>query len=169
MAGTIDTLKTVVSNAGGLAHSNYFDFQVPAVGLIGESCEYTVLSCSVPSRTAATGEHTPGTVTKKFVYSMIDEDVTVVFRLTNDFKVYDICMNWMERVVDPKSYKKEFKQDVAFDAKVFVKDRKLSNKKTFTLKNSFPINISQIEFSNESENQIATFAMTLTYDYFERS
>ena len=166
---SIDTLKAVISSHTGLQVANRFTYRSVARGITGESDEYTVLSTSIPGRTVATGEHNPGTVTKKYAYSFIDEDVTVVFRLTNDFAVYDKWIKWMNEVVDEKTYKAGFKNDYQADSTIQTFNVKNNVTKTFTLENSYPIVLSPIELSNESENTIATFAVTLTYDYFTTS
>ena len=166
---SIETLKSVISDHQGLHVSNRFTFQCPGRSIIGDSDEYTVLSASVPGRTIATGEHNPGTVTKKYPYSFIDEDVTIAFRLTNDFAVYDKWIAWMKEVVNEENYSAGFKSAYQADSKIQTMNYQNQVTKTFTLINSFPIIISPIELSNDSENTIATFAVTLTYDYFSLS
>jgi hypothetical protein len=41
--------------------------------------------------------------------------------------------------------------------------------KTYTFRNSFPVNVSQIELSNDSENTIEEFEVEMRYTYWESS
>ena len=165
--GTIDRLKSVVSRSGGFQHANYFNFSCPARGLIGSQVEYTITSATFPSRTIATAEHNPGTITKKFPYTIMDEDIEIVFRLTNDWRVYDIWLDWMESIISAENYTANYKNEYKADAYLSSMDKKLYYTKEFKLLNAYPIKLGDMQFSNESENTIATFGVSLTFDYFE--
>ena len=165
---TVNNLLATINSSGGLVRPNYFDVRIPTRGIGTNENSYTILSCSVPSRNVLTGEYNPSTPMKKYANGVEDEDISIVFRLTNDFRVYDICMDWIETVSNPSTFTKGYKKDVAEDAFITILDSQHRAAKRFKLINSFPINITNIELSNESENQIATFGITLTYDYFLR-
>lgn len=164
----VDKLLTDISEASGFALPNYFDVSIPGKLIRQERHSHMVLSCTVPSREIQTGEYNPGAPTRKYAYGVQDEDISIVYRLTNDFELYDIYMDWVEQVANPQTFTKQYKIQVAHDTYIVMLDREHKPTKTFRLVNSFPINISNIELSNESENQIATFGVTLTYDYFLR-
>ena len=166
-SGTINKLIAVVKDSKGFQHANYFTYTCPAKNLRDDTNEYTILSTSLPGRTLSTGEHSPGTVTKKFVYSFIDEDIQIVYRLTNDFSIYDKWQDWMAQVVQAEKYTVGYKDEYAADSFVSSLDKNMGVTKMFRLINSYPIIITPIELNNDSENTIATFGVTLTFDRYE--
>ena len=124
MASSIDTLKSSISNHGGIAHPNRFNviFTPPKMSLlnknptnlignlasgslslrnlINDPRDISILckSVSLPGRTLSTFEHQHDRQQNKYPYTFIDEDVTMTFHLTNDYYMRNMLEQWQSGI-----------------------------------------------------------------------
>jgi len=165
----ISSLAKNISKRGGLARANFFalTFTGPASispnpFFINTICE----SVQLPGRSVSTFEHGMTHQVTKRPYSFINSDVTLTFLITNDFYIKDLFDKWMRCVVNDSTAKIQYKNQYVSDMTITVLDVEHNMVYKVNLENAYPIDISVIELSNASENQVLRLTVTMTYDNY---
>lgn len=188
---SIEDIKSVISKKGGVARTNRFQviFTPPkasllntdagtllgtllsggsARNLINDPRDISILcaSASFPGRSLSTIEYQSNKQTVKMPYTYIDSDVTLSFILTNDYYVKNLFEDWYSSIFNVDSYKVGYKKDYATD--VTILQLNSENKPVYgvVLEKAFPIDVSAIELSNETENDYAKVDVTFAYDKY---
>ena len=163
------TIAAQMGAHGGAARTNYFavTFSGPSTitpdnAFVNALCE----SVSLPGRSISTFEHGTTRQATKRPYSFINDDVTLTFIVTNDFYIKNLWDQWMRAVVDDRTGKIQYKSTYAHDVTISVLDMNADQVYETKLENAYPINISAIELSNASENELMKMTVTLTYDNY---
>ena len=126
-------------------------------------------SCTLPGKRILTTEATHNHHNTKKPYSAATDEVTMTFLLTNDYYIKKYFDMWQEMIVDTRKehYKTFYKSDYSTDVTI----QQLSGSNdivpgyTVKLENAYPIQVGQIELSNESEG-LMEVSITWEYDNF---
>jgi hypothetical protein len=168
----IDSFKSGINSRGGLARSNRFKVTITSMG--GSSApdnkavELLCTAVTIPGRTVATQETQQHRETWKAPYTVIDDEVTMTFLLTNDFYARTLIEGWMMKVFNHQRYTVGYKNDYAGAVEITgVNSSSATQTYGVTLRNAYPTSMSAIEMSNDNENGYATMNVTFAYDYFD--
>jgi cobalamin biosynthesis Mg chelatase CobN len=139
-------------------------------GLVNDPRDITILcqSCSLPGRLVQTGDYDSiGRNPRKYPVSVVDEDITFSFLLTNDYYVKKFFNRWQGSVIDPVtnlvSYPAQYKTDV------IIQQLDRNNTPVYGVKliGAYPTGVNSIELSNESADATHSLSVTMVYDRFE--
>jgi len=116
---SINVLKSMVSNAGGLAKPNKFHVELPAIpGSPITSRDLSILcrTASLPAKQVATHERRIGMETEKIAYGYVVDDVNISFLVLNDYRVKRYFDAWraltINETAQTANYKDEYKRSV---------------------------------------------------------
>ena len=163
-----NNLESIIGNAaravisgGSLSLSSFFEDPRDMYLL----CE----SATIPGRQIATQEHFTNLKAVKKPYAYINEDVNLVFHLTNDMYAWDFFNSWQDIILNPRGTKGlPFLNDIGTEVLIQVMgNTDFIPVKTIKLYNAYPITISSLELSNSSENTTLRVSITLAYEDWE--
>ena len=123
-------------------------------------------SASLPGKRITTTEATHNHNRTKKPYSMMTEEVTMSFLLTNDYYVKRYFDMWQNMIVDDSGdhYKTMYKRDYSTDVTI----QQLSTSNDFVpgysiqLLNAYPIQVSSVELSNGGDGLLE---VSVTWEY----
>lgn len=190
---SIDTLKSVIGKKGGLAPANRFNviFAPPAVSLLNLNPENIVGSivsggfsianlindprdisilctkATLPGRTVSTFDHQDTVQQNKYPQTFIDEEVSMTFRLTNDYYIKNMFETWMSGIFDTESYRVGFKKDYSVDVVIQQLNQKNIPVYGVKMEKCFPTNLSSVELDNTADNTMQEVTVTWAYDKFK--
>ena len=192
MAVNIDTIKSTINRRGGIAKGNRYAAWIfhpimfskeydPATGLakhisndgrnlrdlMSESRDLLLLcnTCSIPGRRILTTDSTHNHNLSKKPYSIMTDEVTMTFILTNDYYIKKYFDLWQNMIIDSshEHYKTFYKRDYITD--VYIEQQTTNNRKSYVVKleNAYPIQVSSVELGNASEG-VMEISITWEYD-----
>lgn len=190
---SIDTIKSVISKKGGLAPQNRFQviFAPPAVSLLNLNPENIVGSiisggfsiqnlindprdisilCSkanLPGRTISTFDADMHVQQNKYPQTFIDEEVSMTFRLTNDYYIKNMFETWMSGIFDTESYRVGFKSDYSVDVVIQQLNQKNIPVYGVRMEKCFPTNLSAVELDNAANDTMQEVTVTWAYDKYK--
>ena len=197
---SIDTMKSTINRRGGVARGNRFAVYVshPSKGMnsllkfdpatllsnlvsgdgvnigdfISDPRDMFLLcqTASLPGKRITTTEATHNHHRTKKPYSMMTEEVSMSFLLTNDYYVKKYFDSWQNMIIDDSSehYKTSYKRDYSTDVTI----QQLSTSNDFIpaysiqLLNAYPIQVSSVELSNGGDGLLEV-SVTWEYDNFK--
>ena len=123
-------------------------------------------SASLPGKRITTTEATHNHNRTKKPYSMMTEEVTMSFLLTNDYYVKRYFDMWQNMIIDDSGdhYKTMYKRDYSTDVTI----QQLSTSNDFVpgysiqLLNAYPIQVSSVELSNGGDGLLE---VSVTWEY----
>jgi hypothetical protein len=170
MSSSINSFKAAILKNKGLAHSNRFEVQITSIpGWTGEtqSIKFLCESVNFPGKQITTMDYDNlGTKRPiKIPTGFIEDDVTMVFNLTNNYVIKKMFDSWMKKIVNVDSYK------LSSDQTTYKKDIKItqlnqadSSVYAIRLKKSYPISINSIDFDAAADSAIQKVSITFTHD-----
>tara|TARA_B100000212_G_scaffold323157_1_gene282982 strand:- start:1411 stop:2046 length:636 start_codon:yes stop_codon:yes gene_type:complete len=190
---SIDSIKSVISKKGGLAPQNRFQviFAPPAVSLLNLNPENIVGSiisggfsiqnlindprdisilCSkatLPGRTISTFDADMHVQQNKYPQTFIDEEVSMTFRLTNDYYIKNMFETWMSGIFDTESYRVGFKSDYSVDVVIQQLNQKNIPVYGVRMEKCFPTNLSAVELDNAANDTMQEVTVTWAYDKYK--
>ena len=190
---SIDSIKSVIGKKGGLAPSNRFQviFAPPAVSLLNLNPENIVGSivsggfsiqnlindprdisilCSkatLPGRTISTFDADMHIQQNKYPQTFIDEEVSMTFRLTNDYYIKNMFETWMSGIFDTESYRVGFKSDYSVDVVIQQLNQKNIPVYGVRMEKCFPTNLSAVELDNAANDTMQEVTVTWAYDKYK--
>lgn len=190
---SIDTIKSVISKKGGLAPQNRFQviFAPPAVSLLNLNPENIVGSiisggfsiqnlindprdisilCSkatLPGRTISTFDADMHVQQNKYPQTFIDEEISMTFRLTNDYYIKNMFETWMSGIFDTESYRVGFKSDYSVDVVIQQLNQKNIPVYGVRMEKCFPTNLSAVELDNAANDTMQEVTVTWAYDKYK--
>lgn len=165
MSTEIELLKAKLSFGLGVAQTNRFDVVLP-FPYFNFTDTFLVESATLPGRTISTSEFANNRETLKNPYTFIDGSVSMTFLLDNRYTVRKSFDKWMNDVIDVQSYKLGYKNDYAKSISIKQQDKRLMTAYEVELLNAYPISISNVDLSNESENTISKLTVEFSYDKY---
>ena len=118
---SINVLKSMVSNAGGLAKPNKFHVELPAIpGSPITSRDLSILcrTASLPSKQVATHERRIGMETEKIAYGYVVDDVNISFLVLNDYRVKRYFDAWRALTINETAQTANYKDDYKRSVKI---------------------------------------------------
>ena len=180
---TIKDIISLVAKRGGLARPNRFmvdfsgllqpsigDATVPIPGLDTESSRdlnFLVDNISMPGRAINTFEYAIWNHPIKIPIGYDEDDIEIVFNLTNDFMPKKIIDNWSSIIINQGSYLAEYDAAYKRDIIIWQLDEKDKKKYGVKLRGAYPIASKGLFLDNSAESTISRFSCTLTFDRFE--
>ena len=187
---SIERIKSLISKKGGLAKANRFNvmFTPPEMGvfdfdlqgiiqkaltdnfnprnLINDPRDISLLcdSVSIPGKQISTFDYQTIKQSVKIPYGTVHDDVELGFLLTNDYHMKTIFDNWINSIVNPDKYCVAYKKDVICDVVIQQLDEQNTPIYGVKLEGAFPVSMSAIALSNESENTIQKLNVSFSYD-----
>jgi hypothetical protein len=193
---SIDTMKSTINRRGGVARGNRYAVYIthPSKGMnsflkfdpatllsnlisgdgvnlgdfISDPRDMFLLcqSASLPGKRITTTEATHNHNRTKKPYSMMTEEVTMSFLLTNDYYVKRYFDMWQNMIIDDSGdhYKTMYKRDYSTDVTI----QQLSTSNDFVpgysiqLLNAYPIQVSSVELSNGGDGLLE---VSVTWEY----
>jgi len=193
---SIDTIKSTINRRGGIARGNRYAVYIthPSKGMnsflkfdpatllsnlisgdgvnlgdfISDPRDMFLLcqSASLPGKRITTTEATHNHNRTKKPYSMMTEEVTMSFLLTNDYYVKRYFDMWQNMIIDDSGdhYKTMYKRDYSTDVTI----QQLSTSNDFVpgysiqLLNAYPIQVSSVELSNGGDGLLE---VSVTWEY----
>lgn len=143
-----------------LSRNNRFSMSGPA-------CPPTPRLCTaiqVPAISVSTLEHREGTFAApyKIPYDAILAEATLTFRENETFANRNFFEDWYGEVVkwNGFGYFEDFKRD---HLKIIQRDRGGGVIKSWEIWEVYPISLSEIQYTNDSQNELTTWSVTLAY------
>ena len=171
----IDDIKTLVNKRGGFAKPNRFsvDFSGLAGKILGFDTEQfrdlniLVDSVNIPGRTISTTEFGAWRHVIKIPTAYVEDDIEMVFNVTNDFTSKKILDAWLNLVISEESYLVAYDSDYKIDIKINQLDDKDNIKYSANIYGAFPISVKGLPLDNNSESAVSRCTATFAYDYFK--
>jgi hypothetical protein len=140
---------------------NYRDF-ITDPRDIAMLCE----SASIPGKQIQTLEYASWRQPVKVPMAYMNEDVTMVFHLTNDYYAKKLFDDWSNLVIDPKTYHLRF--DPEYKADVIIQQLDSNNIPVYArlLKNAYPVGVNSVPLDN---NDTATQKLSVTFTYDDQA
>ena len=126
-------------------------------------------SVTIPGRQIATQEHFTDVKAVKKPYAYMNEDVNMVFHLTNDMYIWNFFNSWQQAIIDPAGNRTvSFLDDIGSEVLIQIMgNTDYIPVKTIKLKNAFPTTLGSVELSNTAENQTLRCNVTMSYEDWE--
>jgi len=126
-------------------------------------------SVTIPGRQIATQEHFTDMKAIKKPYAYMNEDVNMVFHLTNDMYIWNFFNSWQESIINVNGNRAiSFLDDIGSEVLIQI----MGNTdyipiKTIKLKNAYPTTLGSVELSNTAENQTLRCNISMAYEDWE--
>jgi|TARA_R110000744_G_scaffold245244_1_gene362014 hypothetical protein len=173
MTNTIDQFKSIIGKRNGLAKSNRFNvFMNPPQSLyraneLDELRDLNVMceSCSMPGRQIQTFDMKYFRQDIKTPQGFINEDISFVFNLTNDFFIKRLFDDWTNLIIDRESYKLNYSSVYKRSVEIYQLDSQNQITYKVELKNAFPVSVQAVELGN-ANGDVQQVTVEFTYEDF---
>ena len=188
----IDKLKSMISKKGGLAKANRFNvmFTPPSGSLLNGNLQGAIASAisgnfsaknlindprdisllcdsvTIPGKQISTLDVQTVKQLVKVPYGYLTDDVSLSFLLTNDYHMKTMFDAWINNIVDNDKYCVAYKEDIVTDVIIQQLDEQNTPIYGVKLEGAFPVTMSEIPLSNESENTISRLNVSFAYDRY---
>jgi hypothetical protein len=191
--GSIDAFKSSISKRQGLAIANrfvvfmsppsgsLFNFDIQEIGaslisgsfdarsLINDPRDIGLLcdGCSIPGRQIQSLDYSLIRQTLKVPNGYTNDDITFSFHLTNDYYIKKIFDKWSQLVIDPVTYKLNYRSVYKRDITIQQLNEKNIPVYGIKLKSAHPVAVSSIDMNSSAIGTTQKLNVTFTYDDFE--
>ena len=121
---------------------------------------------SFPGRQISTIDYIAERQGIKVPYSVINEDVSMTFLLTNDYFIKKMFDAWSTGIFDVEKYRAGYKKDFVTDIVIQQLDQNNVPVYSVRLEGAFPTTISAVNLDNNSENTIQKMTVTMSYENY---
>jgi hypothetical protein len=177
MPSSIDDMKALLQNRGGIARGNRYGVHFNHPNIDGQNGNTTWLqdgrdtwilctAVTLPGKRISTTEAAHNHHLAKKPYSMATDEVTMSFLITGDYYMKKYFDTWMEMIVDSTGnhyktlYKNDYVSNVTIEALSVDQDRDAVY--SCKLINAYPIQMSQIELGEGADGLVE---LTVTWEY----
>jgi hypothetical protein len=121
---------------------------------------------SLPGRQITTLDYIAEKQGIKIPYSIINEDVTMTFTLTNDYFMKKLFDSWMSGIFDVENYRAGYKKDFTTD--IVIQQLNQQNIPVYgvRLEGAFPTTVNAINLDSGAENTVQKMSVTLSYENY---
>jgi hypothetical protein len=121
---------------------------------------------SIPGRAINTFEYSIWNHSIKIPGGYDEDDIEIVFNVTNDYLPKKIIDKWSERIINQSNYLTGYDSDFKRDVTVWQLDE--FDKKIYGVKliGAYPIASKGLFLDNSAESAVSRFSCTLTFDKF---
>lgn len=181
---SINELKALASRKGGFAQASQFLVKLPDIGFYNTRdlnilCSNTIL----PGRQILTSDRLIGVKQTQVAYGFATEDLSMTFRVLNDYGVKEYFELWQNKIINNGSYAPAYKNTYARDMQIvqlrkgvgfdtdlqlgpFTLDIDLFKSANVvyecTLINAYPKTMTEINLSNDGA--LVELTMSFAYD-----
>jgi hypothetical protein len=178
---TINDIKSIIAKRGGLARPNRFmvDFSgllIPnisgAVSIPGldsvsaRDLNFLVDNISIPGRAINTFEYAIWNHPIKIPIGYDEDDIEIVFNLTNDFMPKRIIDGWSSIIINQSTYLAEYDSAYKRDIIIWQLDENDNKKYGVKLLGAYPLASKGLFLDNSAESTVSRFSCTLTFNRF---
>lgn len=168
---TINDIKTVISKRGGLARPNRFRVDFSSLNGIMPDQDLRELNIlvdniSIPGRVINTFEYAIWNHSIKVPSGYDEDDIEIVFNLTNDFMPKKIIDAWSAQIIDQKNYLMSYDTDFKYDIEIWQMDEYNNDVYGVKLMGTYPIASKGLFLDNSAESTVSRFSCTLTFNRF---
>lgn len=169
MSSSINDFKSAILRNKGLARPNRFSIEitgVPGRNFNTRDLSFLCESVNLPGKQINTFEYDNGTRRPiKIPTGYIEDDVTMVFNLTNNYLVKNVLDDWMKSIINVDTYllaseENNYKKDI----RINQLDENNSIIYTAHLEKAYPITINSIELDSNAESAIQKVTAVFTYN-----
>lgn len=119
MADSIDQLKSLISDKGGMARPNVFRVELPSLpGATSSTLNLLCKDVVLPGRQILSRERQIGIPIEKMAYGYAVDDVPMTFHVLNDYGVKQYFEYWQNLAVNQNTYELGYKDDYAKQVKI---------------------------------------------------
>ena len=116
---TIDDLKALVSNKGGVARGNVYAVALPPLaGLRSRELNLLCSGVNLPGRQIMSQERQIGLISQKVATDHAFDDVSLTFRCLNDYGIREYFESWQNLCIDQQSLEVGYLNEYAFNVKI---------------------------------------------------
>lgn len=121
---------------------------------------------NLPGRQITTLDYIAEKQLIKIPYSVINEDVTMTFTLTNDYFMKKLFDSWLSGIFDVENYRAGYKKDFTTDIVIQQLNQQNIPVYGIRLEGAFPITVNAINLDSGAENTVQKMSVTLSYDNY---
>lgn len=135
-------------------------------GAVEHNMEVVGLLCqsiSIPQKTLQTFEHKALGVPYRGVHGLNFEPITATFICDGEMEVRKFFEAWLNTIVDSYNNTLHFYDDYTTDIKITLFTREGKVLYQVVLEEAYPMNISNLDLSHNSNNTLLTMSCTFTY------
>lgn len=169
MSSSIENLKSEVVRRSGLANPNRFRAMINVPDYVREGGKFDMRSLDLLCESITF----PGKQIETLDYSMyrnplrmptgyINDDITITFRLTEDFYAKTIFEKWQQGIIDQKTYTLRYLAEYVTDIKLEHQDKQDKVKYGITLRDAYPITLGAVAKSQTTTDSILTLDVTFS-------
>jgi hypothetical protein len=119
MVDSIDQLKSMIGDKGGIARPNMFRVELPTLpGATSSTLNLLCKDVVLPGRQILSRERQIGVPIEKIAYGYGVEDVSMTFHVLNDYGVKQYFEYWQNLAVNQNTYELGYKDDYAKQVKI---------------------------------------------------
>jgi hypothetical protein len=168
MSSSINDFKSAILRNKGFARPNRFEIEILRVpGWSGNTRDLKFLceTVNLPGKQITTLDYDIGTRRPlKIPTGYIEDDVTMVFNLTNNYIVKEALDKWMGRIINADSYLLSYDTTYKRDISIAQLDENNSRVYAVQLRNAYPITVNSIDLDSNSESTVQKVTAVFTYD-----
>lgn len=170
----IDNLKAVMSKRHGPAKPNLFEISFSNLprGIADDNgrdltilCESTLL----PGKQIMSYEWSAFGHNIKVPTNFIQEDVSCVFTVTNDYYVKNIFDKWQNRVINNEKFQINYDEDFKATITLHQLDEADRPIYEYILYGAYPITVASLVLDNNIENQVQKLPVTFSYNDYKQT
>lgn len=163
----------MLSRRGGLARTNRFEVLIPLPTRLatdrGRDLTLLCESALLPGKQITSTEWSVYGHAIKIPTNFIQEDVTCLFNVTNDFYVKRIFDRWQNSVINNETYLLNYDDEFKVDMRIRQLDENNQVVYEMVLLGAYPISVQPIMFDNNADQQTQKLSVTFTYNnYLQR-
>ena len=165
---TINDFKASVQRNRGFAKANRFAVEITNIPELdiesSRDLSFMCESVSIPGKQITTLDYENGTRQPlKIPTGIIDDDVVIVFNLTNNYFVKRAFDSWLNIIIN-QQYLLNYIDKYVREVKISQLDENDTEIYSVILKNAYPFQVAAIELANSSSDTLSTVSVTFACD-----
>ena len=177
---TIDDLKALVSNKGGIAKGNVFAVALPPLaGLRSRELNLLCSNVNLPGRQIMSQEREIGLIRQKVANNHAYDDVSLTFRVLNDYGIKEYFETWQNLCINQQSLEVGYLNEYAFNMKIHQLKRATHADQAFIGQNdtiysceliqAFPTTMNAIELGDGNTDAGVNLSVQISYKNWKSS
>lgn len=179
---SVEELKGLIREKGGVAQANLFKVELPSIdGTPLRDLNLLCKAVNIPGQQVMTQDLIIGAIDQKVAYSQLHDDVTLSFRVMNDYGIRKYFEAWMSQAIDKDTYEigyfNEYTKSVKiyqlkkgiglpvysdriFDIDIYTPDKAVYG---IELLQAFPTTMNSIELLDDAQDQAVELTVQLSF------
>ena len=169
MSSSIENLKSEVVRRSGLANPNRFRAFINVPNYVKEGGKFDMQSLNLlcesitfPGKQIETLDYSMYRNPLKIPTGYINDDVTITFRLTEDFYVKTIFEKWQQGIINQKTYTLRYLAEYVTDIFLEHQDKEDKTKYGIILRDAYPVTLGAVAKSQTTTDSILTLDVTFS-------